>query len=331
MQDVADEQVVDEHAQGAPDQRPDDGYPEVVAERDTCHVVAARQGQLPPSREEREQPGPEVAGRVNGISGVRAVGHPDRRDREADGQRREVGLDGRVPQVNERHHEDQQERRADDLVNERPGHPSAEVLGGERGEDRVGRECRAAVPRGTRRGVERVDRVVVHEEDQGGADEAADQLSAPVGQDLGPAEFPSDGEGQGHRRVDVGAAHPARHPDGEGDRHRPSPGDQQPVPCSIEDGRGGGGSAGARQPGHGHRHHTVAERDENETSHELGEEFAVQPGDASDRPPFTSQRSDISHDALLPPPSVVAGGTCCLGQSTTQMDQRQWDSRVKFW
>src|ERR1700733_9860806 len=39
VQDVADEQVVDDHAEGAPDQGPDYGYPEVPAERETCPVV----------------------------------------------------------------------------------------------------------------------------------------------------------------------------------------------------------------------------------------------------------------------------------------------------
>ena len=61
-------------------------------------------------------------------------------------------------------------------------------------------------PRGAQRGVERIDRVVVDEVDQGGADEGADHLRDHVGPDLAPRELPADGERQRHRRVDVGTA-----------------------------------------------------------------------------------------------------------------------------
>src|SRR5487761_443211 len=48
VQDVADEQVVEDDADDAADERPHDRYPEVAAERETARVVAARQGDLPP-------------------------------------------------------------------------------------------------------------------------------------------------------------------------------------------------------------------------------------------------------------------------------------------
>src|SRR5579875_161973 len=90
VQDVADEVVVDEHADDAADERADDRYPEVVAEVEARHTVAPGKGHLSPPREEGEQAGPEVAGRVDRIAGVGAVGHSDGGHREADDERRHV-------------------------------------------------------------------------------------------------------------------------------------------------------------------------------------------------------------------------------------------------
>src|SRR5580698_5133362 len=74
VQHVADEQVIDDHADHAADQRPDYRYPEVVAEGDTGMAIRTRQRRLPPSREVREQPGAEVTGRVDRVARVRLVG-----------------------------------------------------------------------------------------------------------------------------------------------------------------------------------------------------------------------------------------------------------------
>src|SRR5579875_3014644 len=87
VQDVADEEVIDEHADDAADERADDRYPEVVAEVEARHVVAPGKGHLSPPREEGEQARPEVAGRVDGVAGVGAEGHADRCHGEADDQR----------------------------------------------------------------------------------------------------------------------------------------------------------------------------------------------------------------------------------------------------
>jgi hypothetical protein len=188
VQHVADEQVVDEHADDAADQRADDRYPEVVAEGQASRAVRTRERHLSPAGEVCEQPRAEVTGRVDRVSRIRAVGHADRRHGQADGQRREVGLHRRVPEIDQRHDEDQQERGADDLVDQRPGDRTVEVACGERGEDRVRRQGLPTALRRLRREVERVDRVVVHEENQGGADERADDLRCHVGKHLRPGE-----------------------------------------------------------------------------------------------------------------------------------------------
>jgi hypothetical protein len=289
VQDVADEQVVEEDADDASDERPHDGYPEVAAEIKTDRVVGAREGDPPPAGDPGEQPGAEVARRVDRVARVRAVGHADRGHGQADGKRRQVGPDRGVPQVDQRDDEDQQERRADDLVDQRPGVAAVEVPGRERGKDRVCRESPAAAPRRLVGDVERVDRVEVHEEHQRGADERADDLGRHVRQDLHPGELAPHRERQRHRRVYVGAAHAAGHPDREGDGHRPSPGDQQPVARGLEDHGGARRPAGPRQAGHGHGDHAVAERYQDERPKELGKQFAPKARNAADGTPLTAE------------------------------------------
>ena len=281
MQDVADEQVVEEDADDGSYQRPHDGYPEVAGEIETDRMVGARKGHLPPPGDPGEQPGAEVTGRVDRVARVRPVGHADRGHGQADRERRQVGPDRGVPQVDQRHDEDQQERRADDLVDQRPAVAAVEVPGGECGEDRVCRESRAPAPRRPVDEVELVDRVEVHEEHQRGADECADDLGRHVRQDLHPRELAPHRERQRHRRVDVGAADAAGHPDREGDSHRPAPGDQQPVAGRIEDRQWSRRPAGPRQAGHGHGDHAVAERYQDERPKELREQLAPKPRNAA--------------------------------------------------
>src|SRR5262249_41655633 len=109
--------------------------------------------------------------------------------------------------------------------------------------------------------------------------------------------------------------HTARDPDRHGDRHGPSPGDEQPVSGCQEDGGGSRGAPGAGERGHCHRHHAVAERDKHERAQELRQQLPVQPWYAPDGAAFTSHRSDIGHDssclrgATLPRRNVALWGS----------------------
>ena len=228
----------------------------------------------PPTREVREQARAEVAGRVDRVARVRAEGHPDRRHDQPDHQRPEVGLYCGVARIDHRDDEHEQEGGADDLIDERTDPPAVEVRRRERREDRERDVALGARPRGTQRGVERVDRVAVDEEDQRGPHERAEHLRDYVRPDLVPRETSPDGEGERDGRVDVGAAHAARHVDREGHGHGPSPGDEQPVPGGEEDGRRCLGAARARQPGNSHGDDAVTERDQDERAEELREELA---------------------------------------------------------
>src|ERR1035438_7071563 len=84
VQHVSDEEVVDDHAKYASDEGADDGHPEVDAEVEGSRAEGPRQGHLSPPCEVGEEPGPEIAGRVDGVPRVRAIGHPDRGHGEAD-------------------------------------------------------------------------------------------------------------------------------------------------------------------------------------------------------------------------------------------------------
>ena len=59
VQHVADEQVVDDDADDAADQRPDDGYPEVVAEMESDRVVGPGEGHLSPPAIQAKSRGPK--------------------------------------------------------------------------------------------------------------------------------------------------------------------------------------------------------------------------------------------------------------------------------
>ena len=199
---------------------------------------APGQGHLPPPGEVGEQPGPEVTGRVDRVAGVGAQRRADREYREPDDQRRQVRPGQRVPAVRDGHDQDEQERRAHYFVDQRPDGRSGVVLGRERGEDRVRRQRLAPALRGFGRQVERVDGLVVNEEQQSGRDERAEHLRNHVGTDAAPPELAPYGQRNGDGRVDVSAAHAAGHIDPHTDGEPPSERDQQPVARRIEDGRG---------------------------------------------------------------------------------------------
>ena len=74
-QHLADEQVIEVDAQCAADKRADDRYPP---------VSVGREGGLAPAADPREQPGADVAGRVDGVAGVRAQRDADDDDGKSD-------------------------------------------------------------------------------------------------------------------------------------------------------------------------------------------------------------------------------------------------------
>ncbi len=116
-----------------------------------------------------------------------------------------------------------------------------------------------------------IDRTLVDGVDERRSDEGAQDLGADVAGNLAPGEPAPQGEGDRHRRIDVGPADPARHVDGEGDREAPSPADEEPVAAGLEDLRAAARLVQARD---GHRDDAVAEADEDEGSDELGDELA---------------------------------------------------------
>jgi hypothetical protein len=79
-----------------------------------------------------------------------------------------------------------------------------------------------------------VDRVVVDEEHEGGADEAPEDLDGPVRQDLVPGQVPTDRGAERDRRVDVRTRDATDRVDGEHDGQTPSPRDQEPVAAAQQ-------------------------------------------------------------------------------------------------
>src|SRR5205085_7097318 len=115
--------------------------------------------------------------------------------------------------------------------------------------------------------VEVVDRVVVDQEHQRGADEAAQHLRNPIPGDFPPRKSTAERGAQCDRRIDVRTGYTARGVDRERDGQCPSPRDQQPVARRLK--RPGGA---APRPGQGpeHRDDPVAEADQDKAAEELG-------------------------------------------------------------
>src|SRR5262249_9228441 len=93
------------------------------------------------------------------------------------------------------------------------------------------------------------------------------------------------------RRVEVGPGDATGDVDGEGDGEAPAPADQEPVAAGLEDLRA---AAGLVERGDGHRHHAVAEADDDAGAETLG-------GQLSGRrlpPPRTGNRC-CSHAYVL--------------------------------
>ncbi len=261
LEDVADAEVVDRTGERRSDQGPDDRYPEVVVDI----AVVARHRLAAPARDPREHPRSEVSGGVDGVAGVGAEGDADRHHDHAHHERRQVGSDGHVELIGHRPHEQSQEERPDDLVDQWP-QEVVEIGCRERGKRAVGGlGCRGALDDVIHL-VKVVDRVVVDQEHQGGPDEGAQHLRDPIAGNPAPRQLLADRGTQRDCGVDVRPGDPATDVDGEGDGQRPSPGDEEPITRGLE--RAGGAAAGAHQSPE-HRHHAVSEADQDESAEEL--------------------------------------------------------------
>ena len=115
LQDVLDEHVVEDRRYRATDQRPDDRHPEVAADVG----VVPRHRDLPPSRDPREDARPEVTSRIDRVAGVGTERDADRHDDHAHDPRRHVRPDREVPLIGHRPHEQDEEERTHDLVDQR--------------------------------------------------------------------------------------------------------------------------------------------------------------------------------------------------------------------
>src|SRR6185437_11257817 len=111
-EDVSDEEVVDHGPDTAAEQRPDYRYPEIGVDV----PVVAREGDLVPAGDGREDARTEVAGRVDRVAGVCAERDSHRNDHKADQERGEVRPHWLVELVDHGEHERHQERRANHLV-----------------------------------------------------------------------------------------------------------------------------------------------------------------------------------------------------------------------
>jgi hypothetical protein len=146
-----------------------------------------------------------------------------------------------------------------------------EVRGRERREDRERGHGVGLTARDVMRPLVRVDRGLVDDVDEQRAEERADHLRRDVSGHLAPREPAAQRERDGDRRVDVGAADPPGHVDGERDGEAPAPGDDQPVAAGGEDLRA---TAGLVERGDSHRHDAVTEADEHERADELRDQLA---------------------------------------------------------
>ncbi len=207
-----DQQLEQAAADEAADERADDGHPEVEVAVLVAHglAVAGDQG---------GQPGAEVAGGVDRVAGVHSPGHAEADHDQAHHDRSEVGQWRVVGGGGQREDHEDQDRRADDLVEEGVG--DADLVGavaGQRGEDALGGDRVAGVDRG--------DEVGVGEADDDRGHEGAGELGGHVGADLAPLEPLERGQRQRDRGVEVRPAEPGRGVDAERDADAPHPADR---------------------------------------------------------------------------------------------------------
>ena len=217
---VADAEVVGRAAEDGADARGHDGHPPVA--------VGRREHPAAPARERREQARPEVARRVDRIARVDAEGHADGHHRQADEHRCERGGRWGVALVAEREHHRHQQGGADDLVDEAT--ERREVRGRVRGEDARGALRAHDLPHAP---VEGGERLAIRQVDQGGAGKGAEHLRGHVRQDACPREAAAHGEGQGHGRVEMGAADAGRRVDAEDHGQAPAQVDAERAPGAV--------------------------------------------------------------------------------------------------
>ncbi len=84
VNNIADEQIVDQHADDSADQRSDDRHPQVRGERPG---EIPWHGKIPLSTNPGQKPRAEITGWIDRISRIGAEGDTDRRHGEADDQR----------------------------------------------------------------------------------------------------------------------------------------------------------------------------------------------------------------------------------------------------
>jgi hypothetical protein len=127
---TTDEAVVKGGSDQGADDRSDDGHPEVQLAVLIPHRPAV-------ARQEGHEAWPEVAGRVDGVSGVAAPRHADGHDDQPHDERGHVGARRAVADVGDRQDQQHQNRRADDLVAESATglHQALSAVGRQGGED----------------------------------------------------------------------------------------------------------------------------------------------------------------------------------------------------
>src|SRR5215475_13205307 len=110
---IPDEQVVDPPAQHAADEW---GY-----DRHPPPAVPGTEDFPAPAGDGREQARPEVARRVDRVAGVEAEAGADQHDQQTDDDRREAGGRRRVAAVGDPEDHRDEERGADDLIDDAAG------------------------------------------------------------------------------------------------------------------------------------------------------------------------------------------------------------------
>src|SRR5262245_58001668 len=161
VQAIADKEIVDPAAERAADTRRDD--------RDPPPAVAGAEDFAAPACDRGEEPRTEVARRIDGVARVEAVGRADQKDEQPDNHRHEPSRGRSVALVGDAQDHADEERRADDLIDEAARKRAEERL-------RVGGPDTGGSLRAehlTDAAVERVQRLVIGEEHDCRCDERA--------------------------------------------------------------------------------------------------------------------------------------------------------------
>src|ERR671924_19835 len=289
---VVDEEVVDQRADEPAHKRSDDRDPHIAID---VRVVAGHRD-VTPTLDPGEQPWTEVTRGVDRVAGVRPERQADREHQEADEQRPNVHSRGNVELVDQRQDDADQERGADQLVQEWAGDVRV-IVRRERGEDAVrGYRVRVTTCDVVGR-LEAVDGVLVVQIQDRGRHERPQHLRDHVAGHLAPLEASEHGERQCPRGFDGGAADPPRHIHAHRDRQAPARGYEYPVGLAYE---GRIAAAGLVQRGDDHRHDAVAEHDEHEGPQELGAVLAYRGLTPSGSRAQDSHRSSSSRLIAVP-------------------------------